>query len=295
MKVIKPKIGGYANVIASSVPELDFENYVAGTNYALNTKVIYNHKIYQSIQTPNTWNPPDTTPLFWFEVSATNAWQMFNTDTSAQTVSIDPIVVSFKSGGCNSVALFGLEGDFVTVTVLDTVGGAVVYSVTKSLDGTVIGDWSQYFFEERVQLAEVILTDLPIYKNSQITITIEGALGVKCGVVFAGMAYDIGGTEYGVSASIIDYSRKDTTATGVTTLVQRKYSKRMSARMTLHNDRLNQVQRLLASVRATPCGWIGTDAPGYEPLIVFGFYRDFSIDVAYPTQSYCNLEVEGLT
>jgi len=64
--------------------------------------------------------------------------------------------------------------------------------------------------------------------------------------------------------------------------------------MMLPNTKLNKVQRVLADLRATPCAWIGTDVAGYEPLTLYGFYRDFSIDVAYPTTSYCSLEIEGL-
>ena len=66
--------------------------------------------------------------------------------------------------------------------------------------------------------------------------------------------------------------------------------------MELAAGQMNKVQRVLADVRATPCVWIGADdAQLYAPLIVYGWYRDFSIDVAYPTTSYVSLEVEGLT
>jgi hypothetical protein len=94
---------------------------------------------------------------------------------------------------------------------------------------------------------------------------------------------------------IVDYSKKDTDAFGVTTFTRRAYSKRMSAKMMLENAQINKVQRVLADLRATPCAWIGTDVTGFEPLTVYGFYKDFSIDVAYATTSYCSTEIEGLT
>lgn len=68
----------------------------------------------------------------------------------------------------------------------------------------------------------------------------------------------------------------------------------MSVRMMVENFALNNLQRTIADLRATPCVWVGVDNAGYAPLTIFGFYRDFSIDVAYPTKSYCNLEIEGL-
>jgi hypothetical protein len=39
--------------------------------------------------------------------------------------------------------------------------------------------------------------------------------------------------------------------------------------------------------------WIGTEE--YESTIVYGFYKNFDILIAYPEHSECSLEIEGLT
>lgn len=67
----------------------------------------------------------------------------------------------------------------------------------------------------------------------------------------------------------------------MTTFRKRRFSRRMSQRLWLEGARFAAVYRLLSGLRATPCVWIGTDAEGYGPLTVYGFYRDFSIDIAY--------------
>jgi hypothetical protein len=111
-----------------------------------------------------------------------------------------------------------------------------------------------------------------------------------------GSVYDLGITEYGAATGITDYSRKDTDAFGTTTFTRRGFSKRMSARSLITTEQLNKTQRILSDLRATPCVWIGTpDTNTYSPLLIYGFYRDFSIDIAYSTQCHCSLEVEGLT
>lgn len=295
MKVVKPVAITDAQFVSSTAPEADYPAYAAGTNYAVGANVIFGHVAYQSVQTPNTGNSPDVSPLYWAVTGPTNRWAMFDQTISTQTVLASPLTVVIKPGYVNSLALLNLSGSSLTVTVQDGLGGPVVYSRTQTLDGTIIIDWYQYFFEPSVQLADVVLTDLPPYGNAYITISITGGGSVGCGSMIVGTVYVLGDTQLGASAGIIDYSRKDTSATGVTTLVKRQYSKRMSAHLWLDNVALNKVQRVLADLRATPCVWIGTDAAGYEPLTVFGFYRDFSLDVAYPTVSYCNLEIEGLT
>ncbi|NBS93785.1 MAG: hypothetical protein EBT27_08685, partial [Betaproteobacteria bacterium] len=81
---------------------------------------------------------------------------------------------------------------------------------------------------------------------------------------------------------------------GRTTFTRRAFSKRMSGQFMVANDRINSVQRILADLRAVPSVYIGSEDAQYAPLVVYGFYRDFSIDIAYPTTSLCRIEVEGL-
>lgn len=282
-----------ARQAAQQQADADWRVQVAAYDSAIGTPVA--HVIWESVQTPNTGHIPGSDALYWAAIAPTNRWAMFDGEISTQTVQAGSLTVVLKPGCVNSLALFGLEGASLDVTVRDGLAGPVVYSRTVVLDGTLIADWYQYFFEPSVQLGEVVLTDLPPYGNAHVTVSLGGSGSVKCGILVAGTAYALGDTQYGASAGIIDYSRKDTSATGTTTFVRRRYSKRMSAPLMLQNAQLNKVQRVLADLRATPCAWIGTDAPGFEPLTIFGFYRDFSIDVAYPAHSLCSLEVEGLT
>lgn len=293
MNVIKP-IAITGTLLVSSTASETYATYSAGTAYALNTRTIYAGRTWECIQGPSTGNRPDVSPLYWFNFGPSNTQAMFDTEISTATAAATTLSVVLKPGYVNSMALFGLEGATLDVTVRNGQAGPVVYSTRKNLDGTVIADWYQYFFEPNVQLAEVVLTDLPPYGEAHITVALSGPGTVKCGVLAVGTAYVLGDTQYGASVGIIDYSRKDTSATGVTTFVQRKYSKRLTASLALDNAQLNKVQRVLADLRATPCAWIGAEEVGFEPLTLFGFYRDFSIDVAYPTNSLCSIQIEGL-
>ncbi|CUI04671.1 hypothetical protein BN2497_4119 [Janthinobacterium sp. CG23_2] len=57
----------------------------------------------------------------------------------------------------------------------------------------------------------------------------------------------------------------------------------------------NKLFRSLAALRAISCIYIGADQIGFEPFITYGFYKDFSMVVAYPQHHLCNLEIEGLS
>jgi hypothetical protein len=295
MKVVKPVIIEAAELVSSTVPENDYAAWSGATDYAVGSRAVFGRVVYESVQTPNLNHAPATSPLYWARIGPTNRWAMFDAEIATQTAAESEIAVVVKPGFVNSLALFGLEGSGISVTVTDGPAGPQVYSHQQSLDGSLVEDWYSYFFEPIDQLEELVLTGLPPYSTGHISVSITGVGTVKCGILAAGNVYYLGQTQRGASAGIIDYSRKDTNANGTTTFVKRRFSKRMSAALVVDNFALNKLQRVLASLRATPCVWIGTDAPGYQPLTVFGFYRDFSIDVAYSRYSYCNLEIEGLT
>jgi len=111
-------------------------------------------------------------------------------------------------------------------------------------------------------------------------------------VTDAGTAIDLGIVETAPTIGIIDYSRRVTDDFGVTTVVERGFSRRMSVRLALPFTKVDALQRQLADLRATPAQWIADDR--FAWLSARGFYKDFSIDLNVPPQSYCTLTVEGL-
>jgi len=296
MKVVKPTAITSAMLVSTDATET-YSAWNAATAYTAGDIVLRTttQRLYQRLISGTTATAPESDTTNWLDIAPSNKWAMFDGEISTVTTKTTSLTVVLKPGYVNSLALFGLVGTTLDVTVRDALAGNIVYTHSQTLDGTIIADWYQYFFEPVVQLAEVVLTDLPPYGDAHITVVLTGTGTVECGICLVGTFYTLGDTQYGASVGIIDYSRKETDAFGVTTFVRRAYSKRMSARLMLDNVQMNKVQRVLADLRATPCAWIGADDVTYAPLVVYGFYKDFSIEVAYPTASYCSLEVEGLT
>jgi hypothetical protein len=298
MKVIKPVPITPAMVVSSNATEA-YAAWSSATTYSKDQKVDYGTHYYNSLVNNNTNHLPDEVgSTYWELLGPDNTHAMFDGQISTVTTKATaPLTVTVASGIVNSVALLGLVGQTLTITVRDNGASPPVYTRTIGLDGTIILDWYMYFFEPFVQLGEVVLTDLPPYLNAQITMTLSSGSAVEIGEMLVGTVYTLGavGTEYGATVGIIDYSRKDTDPdTGKTTFVERAFSKRMSGQFLVNNDSINGVQRILADVRAVPSVYIGSEDPDYAPLVVYGFYRDFTIDIAYPTKSWCRLEVEGL-
>lgn len=294
MKVIKPTTFIEATHLVSTNAVETYAAYSAGTTYAKGARVDYSTHIYESLVNSNIGNTPTTSPTYWVLVGPDNVHAMFDDQISTATVSTTPLIVVMTPGLMNSIALLGLIGSQAVVTITDGAGGPTIYSRTVNLDGSYVYDWYMYFFEPFTQIGEVVLTDIPPYSNSRMTFTLSGTGTVAIGQLSFGTFYELGDAEYGATAGIIDYSRKDTDEFGATTFVQRAFSKRMTARLMLDAMQMNKVQRVLSDIRATPAVWIGAEGEAYSPLVIYGFYRDFTIDVAYPTKSYCSLEIEGL-
>lgn len=296
MKVIKPKAFDIADLVSSTAVET-YAAWSAGTTYAKDDYADYENHIYQSLVNSNTGNQPDISPTQWVLIGPDNTHAMFDEQVSTQTVSTTPLEVVVDIGYCNSAAFLNLVGDTLEVEITDGASGPTVYTQTIDLESTIIYDWYMYFFEPFTYLDQVILTDLPPYNNGRLTMTLSGPSGsdVKIGELIYGTYYILGSTEHGATAGIIDYSRKETDEFGNTTFVRRAFSKRMTARFMMDNYALTKAQKILSDIRATPAIFIAAeDEVTYAPLTVYGFYRDFSIDVAYPTKSYCSIEIEGL-
>jgi len=294
MKVIKPATFDETKLISSNATEL-YPAYNAGTTYAKDAVVDYGTHYYISLVNSNTGNTPDISPTFWLLQGPDNKHAMFDGTVDTKTTSASPLSVVVNTGLINSLSLLNLTGTSVNIKARDGNAGSIFWEETVNLDGTIIVDWYQYFFEPYDQLSDVVFTDIPPYSTCHIEMTLTGSGNVEIGQFIYGSVYDIGMTQYGASAGIRDYSIKETDEFGVSTFLKRTFSKRMSSELLLNNVDLRKVFRLLQDLRATPCVWIGSDAQEFEPLIVYGFYRDFNITIPYPTYSRCSLDIEGLS
>lgn len=296
MQVIKPIIFLDSHLISTTAVET-YPTYTAGTTYALDAFVIYSNKVYQSLQASNIGNTPSTSPTFWQYISFGNKYAMFDGEVNTKTTASESLeTVIVPATIINSLAYLELDGTELHVQVQDGAGGPIVYERVVSLDGTIILDWYMYFFEPYDTATEVIFNDVPPYLNARITSTLTGATGstVQIGSMIYGNIYRLGGTQYGVSSGIRDYSVKQTDDFGNTSFLQRAYSRRMEATVFMDNTAIAFNQRLLIDLRAVPAVWIGSEEDNYSSLTVFGYYRDFNIDVSYPTFSLCRIEIEGL-
>ena len=296
-----------AMLVSSSV-EMVVEPYesavlwTSGPTFAIGDLVYLGNDIYQSLQNSNTNRNPATEPTWWSRIAPTNRWAMFDRTLTNKTVGASPFSVTINIGQADALAVLGVIGADITLTIRDGLGGPVVYTQSIALTGDSIGDWWEYFyFDPLLTKTIAVFKDLPRYASAHATIEItetvteEFGTTIQVGEVVFGLAYDVGCAEFDASASIIDYSYVDRDFDGTATLVRRPFSKRLTARLWVQKNQVNRVHRFLTDFRATPVLWLLTDDEAYDELgVIYGPFKDFSIDIAYPTHSICALEIEGM-
>lgn len=296
--IVKPITVNDANFLSSSLAENDHAVWDNATNFNVGARVIVttgHHAIYESLVHPNTNHFPPTSPTQWIEVAPTNRFAVF--DQSGGTVSLgaSPMQWVIATGRVDSVAVLEIaDANSVQIIGISTLDGEVYNETYVLEDATVVGNWNEYFFSVIRKETEVIATDIPQYQDLAVTVKVIGAGTVKAGTVLFGNSSQIGATQYGARSGIIDFSRKEVDQFGRATLVKRRFSKRMDVSLVIDNNIVDSVQTLLSDLRAEPVLYIAAK-DSFELLTIFGFYRDFSIDIAFPTQSFCTLEIEGLT
>lgn len=293
MKLITPTAITDSRLLESSLPENEWAVWEPAVNYWQGARVLKGHRIWESVQANNQGRDPETALAgWWLDAGPTNRWAMFDSSVGSRSAAEAQITFTLAPGRADSLILLDLDAASVTVT--QRAGGAVISERTiNTIDNSAIADWADYFFDPLYQADFVAITNLPVYGESTLEISIDKFSGeVSCGVCIVGLQADLGKTLVSPSVGINDYSRKVTDDFGNTSLVRRDFAKRQSARMVVPNDDLDRVFRTLAAARATPAVWVGGDA--YSALILYGWFRDFEVDIAYTSASYCSITIEGM-
>ena len=267
--------------------------WVAGQTYdtysLTHEEVTYGNGVYVSLAMSNLGYQPDTNPDKWGFKRYTNKYAMFDTTQSSYTRNTTSIVVTFACPYVDTLAFLGCKGSTISVVVKSTSGGTTVYtsgSVSLTYTG-VLGD-TKY-------KPLILMTGIPKHAGAHVTVTISGTGTVWCKTCIGGNYTPLGAAQYSASTGITDYSRKATDGvTGIVSLEQRHFAKTMRVQVRADNTKTTELTETLESLRATPCLWVADETVAL-PLSVYGWYKDFSLVVDYPTASIYSLEIEGMT
>lgn len=298
-KLIKPiPISDVMLLTSNAIEPASDEIMWSPGNYSTGQSVIYanNHVRYKRLAAGTSSLAPPDDGANWKAIGMSNRWAMFDRRTGTSTSLNSTLNLVLKPGGISGLALLGLIGRKVFISMKSSTAGTEVYRKDIDLDSSIISSVYEWFTADLEMRSDIVLTDLPeFFFNCELSISITPSGGkASCGTLQVGKVVELGKTQYGANVGIIDFSKKSTDEFGISDVVERPFSKRNSLKIITEKSDLNKLYRLLTNLRATPCIYIGVEDEAYEPLIVYGYYKDFSIEISYPSYHLCNLEIEGL-
>lgn len=298
MQLIAPITVTDAMLTSSSLDEDDYPVWSSATVYAAGDRSILTstHRIYQRLNAGSGPLAPNLDAANWVEVGPTNKWAPFDraVGTSATSGADTTLSYTITPGQVvTGLALLDASCDAVSIQVM--VSGETIYEknyVPVLANDLEIGDWYSYFFESIQRRVSLIDTGLPAFSESVINVTLTGTAPLRVGTLALGRPYTIGTTLAGGRLSIIDYSIKTTDEFGTTTLSERAHAKRMEAVVVVNTLTVGVISQRLADIRATPVIWIGDNS--IESTVIYGWCREWVIEMQYHNISHCSLVIEGL-
>lgn len=296
MKLIAPITINDARFVSSTVPETDAPAWNAATNYSVGTRVLRTgvHKVFERLLAGTTATAPESDPVNWLDLGATNRWAMFDQVVGSLTTATTSLTAVIAPGPINAVALIGMNAAQATVTLTDPTDGVVFNQTVQPDDLSWVDSWYAYFFNDLVRRESVVLFDLPTYASATLSVTISASAGsqVSLGTLVVGRASVFAeAVRLGAGAGIQDYSRKEADEFGRVQIVERAFAKRARWSFMIENRLIDALQKALSTVRAKPAVYVGGL---YDATLIYGFYRDFDTVISYSSHSECSIELEGL-
>lgn len=288
----------YVKIISGNVNTFNITATVGGPNIVTTGT---QSGVHTARASANYNKSPVANPNEWLDMGATNRWKMFDKSIQSQTSNNNSIEVSVKTTGyATTVALLNISTGTARLVMTHPTSG-VVYDSTRTLKSTQgVSNWFRYFTQPARRVTDVIFEDLPLYANCTITVTLSNpGQVVKCGGFIVGKTSEFSavgkgkGVAAGAKLGLQDYSVKSIDEFGNYSIVERAFSKKNDYSILIDNDDIDFLYNLLVSCRAKPTLYIAKSS--IRSTIIYGFFKDFDIDIAYANHSICNITLESLT
>lgn len=305
MKILVPITLTDAMLSSSTIaePAAGEAAWNAATSYTVGQRCILasTHRVYENLIAGVNATSPDqaltgATPR-WLDYGPTLRWAAFDGVVNTPSTATTSFTYVLLPGFFNAIAFYGMDGATISVSIKDAPGGTVFYTYSGSLLEPPV-DYYDYYFGVIRGLSKLVLSDILLYANPEVTITVAGTGTVKAGMIAFGdlraliSEGEVGGTQYGATAEPITYSYINTDAFGRTSIVRRHSATNMRVSVVLPKTDADAALAIVQSVLDVPAAWIATDATGYAGLNVFGLGSG-SLGYEGPNHATLNITVKG--
>lgn len=289
-----------AMLISSTAVDTGYTAWSGATSYVVGDRVRSDttHRVYECAAAHTNKDPTNVINragiiIYWNDIEATNKWMVFDDFAATQTQATSPLTMVIEPGAFNSVFLGGIDATSLTITVKDFSGGSVIFTETSTLEGSMPDDYYEWCFDPFEPMTNYLVSGIDAYADMELTIALNSASTVKCGIVSIGDLKPIGNALYGLKIKPKTYSRIKVNEYGVTVIVKGKSASDLSLSAYVPLDSANRVKTILTDTLDVPCVWVGHEGEDYEATRVFGLG---SGELSYDHLEDCilTLNVNGL-
>lgn len=300
---------------STNIPEVDSsqgEVLWTAIDHSLGARKVWKGYTYECVQAISG------SPLNTYEPDSANAFGYWLKDEGAPTNRMAPfdkylftkarrdgdvtyvLNVPFVTG----VAIYGVEGDSLDITVKAGPGGAnLITPISKDLWSQAFGEW-EYLFGELQRGTYYALKNLPIHPNTEITITVgrnvpavEAAIGfISVGTwkQFLAPKIQASGVQYGVEVATRDYSYQEATKNkdGTYIDVQGRMATNMNLSCVIDADKAPAAKSILEQILGKAVAIEVSELPRYGHLATVGKITGSVKSVNWPI-AQVDLQIEG--
>lgn len=300
MNIIQPTSVSLGDIIETSATDTQ-QPWESQETYSSGSRVLFNstkdgQSIYESAVDGNAGKQPDKSPDDWVRVGPSNVWAPFDGSASTISTSSGGFEIKFHAKGViDSIALLEMLGSKVTIEIYVDETDPPVYTETRELlDTTSIVDAYTYFFTPFDFIKDTIFFGIPPFYDVVVKITIESGDTAGVGEILVGQNIFIGDTGANARHGIRDFSKVIEDDFGNVTMLRGAWSKRADMLVRIPEGRHRYASRVLTEMRGIPAVFIGSAYANHEPLVIYGFIRNWGGDIHFLDHSTINIEIQGL-
>ena len=268
MYVLVPKQIGDSMMLPGTIPAVDTTAgevaWVAGQAVAIGVERVYGQSIYRCAAVPaNLSVTPDQDVMAWKEIRPSNRYAPF--DTYIQTAQVGrkgSVTYVMKVPFVDGLALHGLIGKRLQITVTDGVGGAnLMPPIDTRLNLPRVG-WWQYFFGERTIIRSYRIEKIPSKSTTVITVTVSADAAQEVGIGWMSVgnwtAFGMNsvnarsGTQYGATAETVNYTYRKEFEDGTFRQVPRGSAVNLAMQVMIDAEDGNRFFQVIDRIRNTP-------------------------------------------
>ncbi|HBB81922.1 MAG TPA: hypothetical protein DC031_01295 [Sulfitobacter sp.] len=297
-KMVPPMAVTDAILQSSTIAEDDHPVWDAATTYASGARVILDHKIYLSNADSNLGNDPrnDTAQTWWTPQKATNRWKPFDTYLADQASQAESAEWVFAFGEViDSLTLLNMAAATVQIAVTDPTAGEVYNQTYELDDNRGISDIYDYFFGPFQRAESLAVTDLPLYSDASITVTLADPGGtVALGQALFGQMEILGTAQEDLIFGYESFSRKEPDAFGRVAVVPRDSLDTLNVEFITPRENDTYVKSRLKARGDLPTVYMVDTQSGAGWHVVYGYVQSVTPSAQLGQVTKFATEIQGL-